>query len=137
MANKKSSKKSASGNKSSNKSRADVAPATGLAAALQLPTGEFQLSELSTTPLAGGPKGKRAAEEALAEFGPSLAQMQERLHAESTAGGRRSVLLLLQGMDTSGKDGTTIAVFDETHPQGVVVAPFKAPSPEEAAHDFL
>jgi PPK2 family polyphosphate:nucleotide phosphotransferase len=60
-------------------------------------------------------------------------EYQNVLFAEGT----RSLLLVLQGMDTSGKDGTTIAVFDQTHPQGVEVTPFKAPSAEEAAHDFL
>jgi PPK2 family polyphosphate:nucleotide phosphotransferase len=62
-----------------------------------------------------------------------IADLQNRLFAE----GRRSLLVVLQGMDTSGKDGTTIAVFDQTHPQGLHVTPFKAPSADEAAHDFL
>ncbi|MEO8937410.1 MAG: PPK2 family polyphosphate kinase [Burkholderiaceae bacterium] len=62
-----------------------------------------------------------------------IAALQNKLFAERT----RSLLLILQGMDTSGKDGATIATFDKTHPQGVLVAPFKAPSSDEAAHDFL
>ncbi|MDQ2846260.1 MAG: polyphosphate kinase 2 family protein [Actinomycetota bacterium] len=137
MAKTKSSKKSASSEKSSKESSAEVAPATGLAAALRLPTGEFQLTELSTTPLAGGPKDKQAAEKALAEFGPSLAEMQEKLHAESTAGGRRSVLLLLQGMDTAGKDGVISHVVGLLNPGAVHIASFKQPTPDELAHDFL
>ena len=62
-----------------------------------------------------------------------IAALQNTLFAE----GRRSLLLVLQGMDTSGKDGAIIATFDKTHPQGVWVTPFKAPSTDEAAHDFL
>ena len=58
---------------------------------------------------------------------------QNRLFAEH----KRSVVLVLQGMDTSGKDGATIATFERTHPQGLVVSAFKAPSSDEAAHDFL
>jgi PPK2 family polyphosphate:nucleotide phosphotransferase len=74
-----------------------------------------------------------AAKDLLKGIQGDIAETQNRLFAE----GRQSLLLVLQGMDTSGKDGTTIAVFDRTHPQGVVVTPFKAPSAEEGAHDFL
>lgn len=59
--------------------------------------------------------------------------LQMRLYAE----GRRSLLLVLEGMDTAGKDGTARHVFKETSPLGVVVTPFHRPSEEEAAHDFL
>lgn len=135
MANTKSSKKPGSTDRFS--VQPDVAPATGLAAALQLPTGDFQLSELSTTPLAGGPKDKKAAGRALAELGPGLAEMQEKLHAESTAGGRRSVLLLLQGMDTAGKDGVITHVVGLLNPAAVHIASFKQPTPDELARDFL
>ena len=62
-----------------------------------------------------------------------IGELQNRLYAE----GRRSLLLVLQGLDTSGKDGASIATFVRTHPQGIYVASFKAPSTEEAAHDFL
>lgn len=62
-----------------------------------------------------------------------LDELQNLLHAE----GKRKVLLVLQGMDTSGKDGTVRWVFSRTSPLGVRVAAFKAPSPEELAHDFL
>jgi len=59
--------------------------------------------------------------------------MQDLLHAE----GRRKVLLVLQGMDTSGKDGTVRWVFSRTSPLGVRVTAFKAPSDDERAHDYL
>jgi PPK2 family polyphosphate:nucleotide phosphotransferase len=62
-----------------------------------------------------------------------IAAFQNALFAEN----RSSLLVVLQGMDTSGKDGAIIATFDKTHPQGVRVTPFKAPSTDEAAHEFL
>ena len=74
-----------------------------------------------------------AVEAALKAVQKEIGTFQNRLFAES----RRSLLLVLQGMDTSGKDGATLAAFAATHPQGVIVSPFKAPSAEESAHDFL
>ena len=70
---------------------------------------------------------------ALKALQKEIGEYQNRLFAE----GRRSLLLVLQGMDTSGKDGTTIATFEQTHPQGLTVKAFKAPTSDEAAHDFL
>jgi PPK2 family polyphosphate:nucleotide phosphotransferase len=62
-----------------------------------------------------------------------LRELQGRLWAES----RRSVLLVLQGMDAAGKDGTIRHVFSGVNPQGCRVVSFKAPTAVEAAHDFL
>ena len=59
--------------------------------------------------------------------------LQQRLYAES----RRSVLLVLQGIDGSGKDGVIRRVFSGLNPQGCRVASFKAPSTSELAHDYL
>ena len=59
--------------------------------------------------------------------------LQERLYAE----GRRSVLIVLQGIDTCGKDGTIRHVMRGINPQGCLVTSFKAPTPQEKAHDFL
>ena len=66
-----------------------------------------------------------------------LAELQERLYAEATQGARRSLLLVLQGMDTSGKGGTTDHVVSTMRPTGVRYTAFKAPTEEERAHDFL
>jgi PPK2 family polyphosphate:nucleotide phosphotransferase len=63
----------------------------------------------------------------------ALLGLQHRLWAES----RRSLLLVLQGMDASGKDGTIRRVFSGVNPQGCRVVSFKAPTAVEAAHDFL
>jgi len=62
-----------------------------------------------------------------------LFQLQEILYAEN----KRSLLIVLQGMDTSGKDGTIDHVFSGVNPQGCAVVSFKAPSAAELAHDYL
>lgn len=62
-----------------------------------------------------------------------LEELQARLHAED----RRSLLIVLQGLDTSGKDGTTRAVFTGVNPNGVDVHSFGRPGPEDLDHDYL
>ena len=62
-----------------------------------------------------------------------LEELQARLHAED----RRSLLVVLQGLDTSGKDGTTRAVFTGVNPNGVDVRSFGRPGPEDLDHDYL
>lgn len=69
----------------------------------------------------------------LKESDKAIAQLQNRLYAER----KRALLVVLQGMDTSGKDGTTAAVFKSTGPVGVTVTAFQRPSETELAHDFL
>ncbi len=63
----------------------------------------------------------------------TISRLQERLYAN----GDRALLIVLQGMDTSGKDGTIKSVMSGVNPQGCKVASFKAPSSKELAHDFL
>ncbi|WP_439574982.1 polyphosphate kinase 2 family protein [Phreatobacter sp.] len=69
----------------------------------------------------------------LAEDVVEIDRLQDRLYAE----GRRALLVVLQGTDTAGKDGTIRGVFNATGPLGVHVTAFKRPSEEELAHDFL
>lgn len=69
----------------------------------------------------------------LKESDKAISELQDRLYAERT----RALLVVLQGMDTSGKDGTTAAVFRSTGPVGVTVTAFQKPSETELAHDFL
>jgi PPK2 family polyphosphate:nucleotide phosphotransferase len=76
---------------------------------------------------------KKKAEERLRELSARLEELQEALWAEH----KHKVLVVLQGMDTSGKDGTISHVFEGVNPLGVNVAVFKAPTPEELDHDFL
>jgi PPK2 family polyphosphate:nucleotide phosphotransferase len=80
-----------------------------------------------------GLPGKAESAEQLAKLVEELADLQMRLYAEGT----RSVLLVLQGLDASGKDGTIRHVFTGVNPQGCRVSSFKAPTPTELAHDFL
>ncbi len=67
------------------------------------------------------------------ELTDRLEELQEVLYAES----KQKLLIVLQGMDTAGKDGTIRLVFDGVNPSGVKVAPFKKPTEEELSHDFL
>ena len=69
----------------------------------------------------------------LAALGTELSSLQEWMYAAQT----HSVLIVLQGSDTSGKDGTIAHVMSAMNPQGCAVASFKVPTPDEAAHDFL
>jgi PPK2 family polyphosphate:nucleotide phosphotransferase len=84
-----------------------------------------------------GPRDKDDAAEAVVELADRLEGLQEALFAEATGGGRRSLLLVLQGMDTSGKGGVIRHVAGLVNPQGLQIASFKRPTPEELAHDFL
>ncbi|MEI2713413.1 MAG: polyphosphate kinase 2 family protein [Nocardioides sp.] len=108
-----------------------------LADLLRLPAGPVDLRARETD-VAPGFDGKKAdGEAALAAMGPELADLQERLWAERTAGGIRRILLVLQGMDTSGKGGVLRHTVGLVDPQGVKITSFKAPTEEEKQHDFL
>lgn len=76
---------------------------------------------------------ERDGERTAAELG----DLQERLFAAAKGGGTRSVLLVLQAMDTAGKGGIVRHVVGRLDPQGVRLHAFKAPTDEERAHDFL
>ncbi len=83
------------------------------------------------TPLAPGGKKKTAA--AAVDDGAALAVLQEKLFAAAS----KRVLLVLQGMDTSGKGGVIEHVIGMVNPQGVHIASFKKPTAEEQRHHFL
>lgn len=76
---------------------------------------------------------KKDGEAHLLKLNEELEPLQELLYAE----GKRRLLVVLQGMDASGKDGVIRHVFEGVNPQGVSVVGFKAPTPEELAHDYL
>ena len=76
---------------------------------------------------------KEDSEEVLDQLTNTLETLQELLYAEN----KQRLLIVLQGMDTSGKDGVIRHVFEGVNPQGVRVASFKAPSPLELSHDYL
>ena len=79
---------------------------------------------------------KRGKDKAKAEL-EALREKLETLQSVFYASGKYKLLIVLQAMDTAGKDSTIRMVFDGVNPQGVKVANFKAPTAEELAHDFL
>ena len=91
----------------------------------------IKLKEISTR----APKdwNKEETKEKTARILEKLDELQNLLYAES----RHSVLVILQGMDASGKDGVVRKVFTSMNPQGVNVHSFKVPTAEELSHDFL
>jgi PPK2 family polyphosphate:nucleotide phosphotransferase len=111
--------------------------ADSLRDALRIPAAPVLLSRLDprATPLAPGQK-EHTREVMIAE-GQRLAELQERLFAEGATGGNRRVLLVLQGMDTSGKGGVVRHVVGVVQPQGVKYTAFKRPTKEELSHGFL
>lgn len=103
------------------------------------------MSQLLTPPALSGVKLKKFKTDFAGDYTKEAAQaelktLQKRLHDLQEmlyASAKQALLVVLQGMDTSGKDGTIRRVFDDINPQGVRVASFKAPTPEELSHDFL
>jgi PPK2 family polyphosphate:nucleotide phosphotransferase len=98
-------------------------------------TADFVLADVDTSSHPG--IDKKSAEKQLLSNHDTLADLQERLFAESKFGGTRSVLLVLQAMDTAGKGGIIRHVVGGIDPQGVHIHAFKAPTEEERKHDFL
>lgn len=76
---------------------------------------------------------KKAGQKALLEVVEEIKALQELLYAE----GKNRLLVIIQAMDTAGKDGVIRKVFGGVNPQGVRVAPFKVPSSLELSHDYL
>ena len=105
--------------------------------AIRLPRGPVDLTTIETDVAPGFDGDKADGKAALAEMGTELADLQERLWAERTVGSERRVLLVLQGMDTSGKGGVLRHTIGLVDPQGVRITSFKAPTEEEKQHDFL
>lgn len=97
----------------------------------------FSLADVDTSSTPGFDGKKALGEEALADGAIELRELQEKLFAESRFGGGRSILLVLQAMDTAGKGGILGHVVNAVNPNGVMVYAFKAPSDEERKHDFL
>lgn len=95
--------------------------------------GDFKLSDRDPRDTCGLDIEKKDAAELLANGIKRLSKLQERLYAE----GRWAVLAILQGLDTSGKDGVIKHVLSGINPQGCEVTSFKQPSSLELAHDFL
>ncbi|MGH3672291.1 MAG: PPK2 family polyphosphate kinase [Pseudonocardiaceae bacterium] len=105
---------------------------------LRLPAGPVDLAATATRGAPGFTgAGKADARKAIRRLGPHLAELQEQLYAEGQTGGRRRLLLILQGMDTAGKGATVEHVLGLVNPMGVQYHAFKKPTPEEREHHFL
>ena len=97
------------------------------------PGKKFDLSKFDPNDDKAFKGDKEKGLKALSKLNAELQVLQELLYAEQ----KHKVLIVLQAMDTGGKDGTIRRVFDGVNPQGVKVASFKVPTAEELAHDFL
>ncbi|MFJ5860646.1 polyphosphate kinase 2 family protein [Pseudarthrobacter sp. NPDC092439] len=97
----------------------------------------FSLDSVDPDSTPGYNGTKEDGQTLLAEMDDELAELQEKLFAESRFGGRKRVLLILQGMDTAGKGGVVNHVMAAMDPQGVQFKAFKAPTDEEKSYDFL
>ena len=102
-----------------------------------VPGSAVQLVDIDPRSTPGTELGKSKAKAEAAQLGTRLADLQERLYANGTVGSARRVLIVLQGMDTSGKGGAIKHVAGMVNPAGVRVTGFGAPSEEELSHDFL
>ncbi len=92
---------------------------------------------MDTRATPGAPGDKATTTSKFEALGVRLSELQERLYAEGRSGERRSVLVVLQGMDTSGKGGTIKHAMGFVDPQGVSIKAFGPPTREELSHDFL
>jgi PPK2 family polyphosphate:nucleotide phosphotransferase len=104
---------------------------------LRVQPGPVDLADYDPEGTPGFDGDKAAGEAALEELAPKLADLQEKLFADGYTDGHKSLLLVIQGMDTSGKGGTlkhAVGIFD---PGGIRIKSFKKPTREELAHDFL
>ena len=97
----------------------------------------FRLADIDPGSTPGFDGGKKAGEKALLAGADEFADLQEKLFAQSLFGGEKSILLVLQAMDTAGKGGIVGHVVGQANPQGVRAFGFKAPTDEEKRHDFL
>lgn len=97
----------------------------------------LRVGDIDTSARPGFRGNKKDGERVLAERGKVLADLQEKLYANGRSGDSRSVLLILQGMDTAGKGGIVRHVIGSVDPQGVDHAAFGVPTDEEKRHHFL
>ncbi|MEI8408672.1 MULTISPECIES: polyphosphate kinase 2 family protein [unclassified Kribbella] len=109
----------------------------GLLEQLRVPSGPVELSKYDTRATPGFTGTKDEGKVALETLGAEVSDWQERLYAEGRTDGSRSVLLVLQGMDTSGKGGVIRHGAGLMDPQGLKITSFKAPTPAEKRRGFL
>jgi len=97
------------------------------------PSSRFRIDDFTTDGSAFTPGDKEKTQQATEKLVVRLGELQELVYAEH----KQRVLIVLQGMDTSGKDGTVRKVLRETSPQGVRVVSFRKPTVVELEHDYL
>lgn len=97
----------------------------------------FVLADVDPDSTPGYSGNKADGKALLADLDGKLAELQEKLFAESRFGGTKRILLILQAMDTAGKGGIVNHVMAAMDPQGVQFKAFKAPTDEEKSYDFL
>lgn len=105
--------------------------------ALRVPPGPVDLRDFDPHGTPGCVEDKAAGKAALQGMGEELADLQERLWANRDTGTSTRILLVMQGMDTSGKGGVIRKTLGLVDPQGLQIKAFKAPTEEEKKHDFL
>jgi PPK2 family polyphosphate:nucleotide phosphotransferase len=104
---------------------------------LRLPAGPVDLRKYDTNSAPGVGADKETGRQVLAELGPTLIELQTKLFASKESDDPKRVLLVLQGMDTSGKGGVLKHTVGLVDPVGVKITSFKAPTEDERAQDFL
>jgi PPK2 family polyphosphate:nucleotide phosphotransferase len=97
------------------------------------PGANVKLEDWNPSDTSGFDGDKESGQELMLQLNKILEELQELLYAEH----QHKLLIVLQAMDTGGKDGTIRHVFEGVNPQGVRVASFKVPTPEELDHDYL
>ncbi len=97
------------------------------------PEKPIKIKKFDTNDLGDWEGKKKDAQKAFKKLQKDLAELQEVLYAEQ----KHKILIILQAMDTGGKDGTIRTLLEKVNPQGVKIANFKTPTPIELAHDYL
>ena len=100
---------------------------------IQIANDKFKLSDFSTRLNGKEPEDENLLKLSLTQDVEAISKLQNKLYAENN----QSLLIILQGMDSAGKDGTIKHIMKGVNPQGVSVVSFKHPSTEELAHDYL
>ncbi len=116
------------------------APSKPISQSLRLPRGPVSMADLDPSATPGYPgKGKADAAALTEALGPQVSDLQEMLYASgrSNPESAQRVLVVLQGMDTSGKGGVIRHAMGLVDPQGIDLTAFKAPTEEERKHDYL
>jgi PPK2 family polyphosphate:nucleotide phosphotransferase len=123
--------------KAKGKKQGKQKPASSLVDLLRVPAGPVDLTTYDTRATPGFTGDKLASQQQLADMAAPLSDLQERLYANGRTGGKQRLLLVVQGMDTSGKGGVMRHAVGLMDPQGLRIKAFKAPTPEEKRRGFL